>query len=383
MKSLYWRPQRVSLRVMLVVTFVAFCGFAAVETFRVSERQPYYRLKMAAARTALKAFRTVKDARVQRQLPIDPETDPAGSGLIGDLISPITTNTGHLPAKLTSVNPNFAAVVVEMLRQARVREGDAVAIGFSGSFPAINICVLAAVDTLRLRPLIITSVGASQWGANHPELTWLDMEQLLSESGLLPYRSLAASPGGIDDRAMGLSKRGRRAITTAVERTGLPLIEPEDYADSLAKRMALYREQPEEADVRAYINVGGGSTSVGTRVGKQLFKPGLNRSAPPGKMVDSVMARFAERGVPVIHVIKIDELAERYGLPLQPQAMPPVGEGTIYVRQSYSSWLTAAVLAVIVALLAALLRFDLGHRVLMAGRRERDTGQSAAPEPMV
>jgi len=281
------------------------------------------------------------------------------------------------------VNPNFAAVVVEMLRQARVREGDAVAIGFSGSFPAINICVLAAVDTLRLRPLIITSVGASQWGANHPELTWLDMEQLLSESGLLPYRSLAASPGGIDDRAMGLSKRGRRAITTAVERTGLPLIEPEDYADSLAKRMALYREQPEEADVRAYINVGGGSTSVGTRVGKQLFKPGLNRSAPPGKMVDSVMARFAERGVPVIHVIKIDELAERYGLPLQPQAMPPVGEGTIYVRQSYSSWLTAAVLAVIVALLAALLRFDLGHRVLMAGRRERDTGQSAAPEPMV
>ena len=43
--------------------------------------------------------------------------------------------------------------------------------------------------------------------------------------------------------------------------------------------------------------------------------------------IDSVMTRFALEGIPVIHLIKINVLAERYGLPLQPQVIPAVGEG--------------------------------------------------------
>jgi poly-gamma-glutamate system protein len=382
MKALYWRPQRISLKAVFVVTFLAFCGFAAVETFRVVERQPYYTQKMRAARTALEAFRVLKEARSARGLGIDPETDPSASGLIGQLISPVTTNTGHLPSKQTSINPNFAAVVVEMLRKAGVREGDSVAVGMSGSFPALNVCVLAALHTLRLRPLVIASVGSSQWGANNPELTWVDMEMALAENGVLPYRSLAVSPGGIDDRVLGLSPQGKKMIDEALERSGLPTIRPKTYAESLDLHMAVYGEQGAEGEIRAYINVGGGTTSVGTRVGKQQFKPGLNQSPPREPAIDSVMSRFAARGVPVIHLTKIDQLASRHGLPLQPARMPAVGEGTIFVRASYSRWLVAAVLLGLIASLVGVLRHDLGHRLLAASRREGAPAK-ATPEPMV
>ena len=44
-----------------------------------------------------------------------------------------------------------------------MKKGDAVAIGYSGSFPALNICVMAAVETLQLEPIGIASASASQW----------------------------------------------------------------------------------------------------------------------------------------------------------------------------------------------------------------------------
>ena len=35
-----------------------------------------------------------------------------------------------------------------------------------------------AVNAMGLIPMVITSVGASQWGANHADFTWLDMESI-------------------------------------------------------------------------------------------------------------------------------------------------------------------------------------------------------------
>lgn len=380
MKKLYWRPQQVSLRVLAMLTFVAVCSFAAIETFKVREQQPYYREKMRAAQTALEAMRAVRAERLRRGIPIDVETDPADSGLIGELLSPVTTNIGHTGAKQTSVNPNFAAVMVHLLKRANVGEGDTVAIGMSGSFPAMNIAVLAAVEALHLRPIIIASIGSSQWGANHPDFMWTDMEKLLSDGNILPYRSAAVSPGGVDDRALGLSKAGKQMLRAAIERTEVPVLEPKGYTDGIEQRMALYRQQAGDAEIRAYVNVGGGTTSVGTRVGKEMFKPGLNTDPPRGPAIDSVMSRFAQSGVPVIHLIKIDALAQRHGLPLQPQAMQPVGQGKVFVKVVYNRWLAGATLAMLFGAMVGLLRFDLGHRLL--GRRVRSASASEV-EPMV
>ena len=60
-----------------------------------------------------------------------------------------------------------------------MKEGDPVAVSFSGSFPALNIAVYAAIRTLNLKPTIISSVSGSQWGANDPAFLWIDMEHFL------------------------------------------------------------------------------------------------------------------------------------------------------------------------------------------------------------
>jgi poly-gamma-glutamate system protein len=108
---------------------------------------------------------------------VDVVNDPNETALIGQDITPITTDRGYIEAKLTSTNPNFAAVVVDMLKESELEKNDVVAVAFTGSFPGLNIAVHSALQTLKLKPIIITSVGASNWGANDPYYTWLDMEK--------------------------------------------------------------------------------------------------------------------------------------------------------------------------------------------------------------
>jgi len=380
MKKLYWRPQRTSARILSFLAVTATIGMVSVETFRVREIQPHYKEKLAASRLARQAFQLVKKERLRKGIFLDPEADPARSGLIGQLISPVTTNTGHLGAKQATINPNFAAVVVHLLKRAGVNEGDGVAVGLSGSFPALNINVLAALQTLKVRPYIVSSAGASQWGANIPSFMWPDIESLLFRNRLISFRSLAVSPGGIDDRALGLSREGKQMIEQAILRNGLTPMEVKSYLDGLEQRMAIYRDHAEQADIRAYINVGGGTTSVGTHVGKHLFRPGLNRRAPRGANIDSVMIRFASRGLPVIHLTQITELCQRYGLPPAPTQIPPLGEGKIFSREVYNLYLAGGVLAGLVIMLFAFLRTDWGYRLFPAHRND-DT--SARPEQMV
>lgn len=380
MKKLYWRPQRTSLRVLLILAAASAIALVSVETFRVREVQPFFKEKMGAARLALHAFQTVRKERLQRGIPIDAEADPVRSGLIGQLLSPVTTNTGHLPAKQTTINPNFAAIVVHLLKRAGVNPGDGVAVGLSGSFPALNVTVLAALQTVKAKALVVSSAGASQWGANNPALMWPDIESVLYRSRVFSIRSIAVSYGGIDDRALGLGKAGKELIDQAIRRNGLALLEVKSYIDGLEKRMALYRERSSDVEIKAYINVGGGTTSVGTHIGKHLFKPGLNRRAPRGANIDSVMMRFATRGIPVIHLTQISELALRYGLQAQPKRMPPVGEGKIFSREVYNRWLAGAVLAALVLMLFAFLRLDWGYR-LFPSRKHDDNADR--PEQMV
>ena len=78
----------------------------------------------------------------------------------------------------------------------------------TGSMPGANIAVLTACRALGVIPITITSVGASQWGANLVDFTWLDMESILFENGLISSRSIAASIGGRNDMGRLLSPSG-------------------------------------------------------------------------------------------------------------------------------------------------------------------------------
>jgi poly-gamma-glutamate system protein len=381
MKKIYWRPHRVSSTALFLIALLSLAALVAVEGLKLKTRQRWYAEKMIASRLAKDAFEVIRHERLRRGPPVDREADPTGSGLIGASMTPVTSDTGYLPAKQTSINPNFAAVIVHLLKLVGVKEGDVVAVGPSGSFPSINIAAYAAIHTLKLKPIIISSASASQFGANDPGFLWIDMERLLVERRLWTYRSIAASRGGIDDRAFGLSKDGRRMIDEAIQRNGLQFLDVKSSAEGAQRRMQLFAEQAGGHPIKAYINVGGGTASVGTTVSKKLFKPGLNRTAPRGAIgLDSVMGRFITEGVPVIHMVYVVELAQRYGLALQPTTMPAIGEGKIFVKLEYNIWLAIVGIVLILACMVAFIRMDLGFRILRPQRSEKG---DAHPEQMV
>lgn len=364
MKKLYWRPTKVSRTVLSLLAVFSLAGYVAVDKFLIPKNQPHFRDKIAAAKLAKEAFKEIKKEKLRRGIPIDPEADPAQTGLIGRAISSITSFEGFLPAKQTSANPNFAAVIVQLLKEARVRQGDIVAVGLSGSFPAINIAVYAALETLKLKPMVISSAASSQWGANQKNFSWLDQENHLFKNKIFSFRSVMASLGGIEDKAWGMTKQGKKTLKKIIERNKLPLLEVENYQQSVEKRMILYKEQAGGFPIRAYINVGGGTSSVGKRIAKHSFKPGLVLTVPPGaQAIDSVMAQFRLINVPVIHLVNIRKLAESYGLPLQPDRLPNVGEGGIFVKKEQSQLFALFVLGVILFLLFAFVRSDLGFRI--------------------
>lgn len=373
MKRLYFRPSGVSRRALALIAALSACLLFAIEKLPVLEKQAHHDEKVAAAGLAAEAMRAVRAERLARDLRIDPEIDPAGTGLIGTAYSPVTSNTGDLTSKRTANNPNFAAVLVQMLREAGVRRGDQIAVGVSGSFPGLNVAAYAAMQTLDVRPLIIVSASASEFGANLPELLWLDMEKLFVEKNIFRFRAPAASRGGIDDRGFGMPEEGQALLDAAIERHGLRKVDSESLADAIDLRMQVYDELAQGKPIRAYLNIGGGSASVGTYIGKKQLKPGVNLTPPRGAAaVDSVMQRFLQRGVPVVHITQIVSLARRYGLPVDPKVTPKPGEGSVYVRTTYNRWLALTFAGIILLAMIAFTKLDLGLRLLGTSRRSDD-----------
>ena len=382
MKRVYWRPSGVSRSIHLILAICSIAGITSVEVFRTTLKQKMYQEKTAAARTMQKAIQFLGAKRIEISGEIDLQSDPTGSGLIGVLMSEITSTSGHLQAKQTSINPNWAAVVVEYLRRAKLKRGDTIAVGFSGSFPALNLATIIAAETMGLRVLLTTGLTASMWGANVPEFTWLDMERFLIEGKQISTKSLASSFGGQGDRAHGISTRGRQLIKAAILRNHVKIIEAPSPEQSLESRMEIYERAAQGEKIKAYINVGGNTISVGSSIGKKLYREGINlRPSASALSVDCVMSRFARKGLPVIHLIRIHKLAERHGLPVSPSVLPKVGEGLVFAKEEYNLYLASAVLLFILVLLFVFMKSDLGFRIMYIAEELKTDAQP--PSPMV
>jgi len=343
-----------------------------VEASRMMSPQPHMDQKIAAATRTVRCFEAIRLARLGMPEGHDLENDPASSGLIGQENTLITTDRGVLESKLTSVNPNFAAVMVDYFHRIGLKPGDVIAAALTGSFPALNIATLAAAEEMGLRPVVITSVGASMWGANDPDFTWLDMETFLVERRLLKTRSIAASLGGSNDRGRGLSPRGRLLLREAVERNGVDLISVPTLEESVTRRVEAYIREAGSDNIRAFINVGGGAAAIGNRQSARLIRAGVNRTIPRYNWSRwGVAHHMSVLGVPVIHVLNVEAIARRHGMPVAPEAVPPVGEGTIFHREAYD---------LKVAIPALLLYLVLCFRVLRARQRAvRAARETVAP----
>ncbi|MED5317435.1 MAG: poly-gamma-glutamate system protein [Candidatus Neomarinimicrobiota bacterium] len=336
----------VSLSVLSLVCFLVSYHSRRIDI------SPTYSQKVEAAKLMEKAMAALKESRMEKGIFIDIENDPNETGLVGSPFSLVTTDEGDLDAKLTTLDPNFSAAMVELMSRINLQENDTVALLMTGSMPGANLAVLTACKALNIYPVAITSVGASQWGANQVDFTWLDMESILFENQLIPARSIAASIGGRNDMGRLLSPAGRKIIKDNIAVYGLPLIRKSKLAENIQERMELLASIHPISDYEAFINVGGGVASLGTSFNLKLLPPGVVTRTNvtdifrPGG-IEGALPKFAKANVPVLHILNIRSLTEQFNMPFAPIPIPEIGVGNLYAEERYNLWVAAICLFVV------------------------------------
>ncbi|MEO0073064.1 MAG: poly-gamma-glutamate system protein [candidate division WOR-3 bacterium] len=344
------RSGKVSRATLLLLCFMALL-FSFVEGLSVRVRRSRdYELKLASARLAQQALSLLKQERDRLGLPIDSVNDPNGTGLIGLAYSAVNYGRSDISDALTSSNPDFAALFVELLKNAGVRRGDSVGISWDGTYPALNVNLLAAVTVLALRPVIVTAQTSSSWGANYPGFTWLDQERCLRKSGIWLYRSCLATLGGADDAGRGLSPEGRFLLAAAADSAGVELFIPESLCQGIERRLELF------SGCRTVVVIGRSAVDFGgteTKVASRLYTSRPRSMAPEG-LVPSLLCR----GKRVVYGGDPSRMAADFRLPVAPVPIPEFGKSRLYVERRYSVILALCLASVLLGLLWFVVRYD-------------------------
>ncbi len=344
-KKCFWKASKVPARFLISAAVLAIVWLLIIQKNKIEHKTPDYQLKLAASESVQSAFHLIHDERLQMNVPMDLETDPQASGLIGAQSSILTSKKGNLKAKQTTINPNWAAVFIEMFREANLKAGDLVAAGMSGSFPALNIAFWIAAEKFGLRPIVISSLGSSGFGANIPGLSWLEMEGLLFRAGLIQSRSQAASIGAKGDLGLNLPQRGVKAAHRIIAKEKIPQLPGKRKSELIQARLDVFQSSQRDP-IKAYINIGGGVASVGSAKIKKTFKPGVTTPDTSEYSVENpvtekdlelgIMNYFKSENIPIINIVNIDRLARKYHLPVAPKVKPQLGQGPLYFLSLYS-----------------------------------------------
>ncbi|MFV9924554.1 MAG: poly-gamma-glutamate system protein [Francisella endosymbiont of Hyalomma scupense] len=384
MKTMYWHRKFLSRYIIVFLSTFMIISLYIVEKNLVVETKGYTQ-KLAAAELADDAFALTQRFFMSKGYLCKTMGDVSCTGLIGLSMTEITTDSGDLYAKRSSVNPNMAAIFVEWLSELDLKEGDTVAVQATGSYPALDTAMLAAIKTLKLKPLIIFSAGASQFGANRPGFTWPDIYHNLVEKGIFDYDILGITLGGSHDNGYGMTPGAILKLNDAIKRNGYKVINIpyEDATNtSIATRIKMYKEATGADDkIKAYINVGGNMASIGLKQpqikssdvdikdNKKSKKPstsnadesiiklpsfptGVTKSLPPEyKTVNSVAVDFLKEGVPVINVRDINSsIIKKYGMVYNPSSVTPPGHGAVFAQKKYNTMLAAILLVIDIGL---------------------------------
>ena len=315
------RPHRRRIRPRRLLPLIALLLVPAVLLTWIQDRNaaPWTNAQRSAAERMASAFPVLVEAMEARGLEIDLRLDPNRTGLIGEEFTELTTTIGTLEAKRTSTQPGFAALLVRWLEEAGLAEGQRVLVASSGSFPALAIASIIACEELGLEPVIVSSIGASSYGANRVGFAWPDMENLLFDAGILRHRSALLTLGGEADLGFSYFGEGRRLAEEAIERSELPALMAETPDMQEAQRLAFV----EAADPALLINIGGNQLNVGED--GHLLAPGPITSSRYDSEHLGIIGWFLANDLPVIHLLHIRELAMAHGLPIDPIPLPEVG----------------------------------------------------------
>jgi poly-gamma-glutamate system protein len=357
-------------RSIVAAGIISLVAYLLVRVLSPEAEVPTTRDMVDAARLMDRAITVATEHRERSGNPVDVSLDPNRTGLIGPQYSPLFTTVGHLEAKRTTVAPDMAGLIVHLLHEAGVEAGDRVAIGASGSFPALMIASLSAAEAMGARPAIIFSLGASSHGATDVDFHLLDIYQLLQREVGFTVAAEAVSLGGGDDIGEEFDAELRERLIKQIEASGIRFVHEPDLRRNVAERMDFYarrsadltagdaasestggRAEPEAGagradDIAAFINVGGSDANLGTSPLILELKPGLNTgvSLPPERQ-RGVVFEMASRGIPVIHLLNIRGLTSRYGLPWDPVPLPEPGGVSLFDAQQSDGlrlWLIAS-----------------------------------------
>lgn len=319
-------------RIMVILFALSCLFFFFVKGVPSRKMENLEKEMISASKIMLGAQEVLRECRRKKGIPIDKKEDPNETGLIGLKHSPLTTSLGQLEAKRTTTNPNFAALVVFLLHQAGVKRQDKIAVAASGSFPALILAVLSASRAMGVEPMVIPSLGASQWGANHPDFHWLRMHECLNRAGVFPWMPVALSLGGTEDMGEDMEEAVRQSLIEEIRASRLFLIQEPDLERNVRLRMELFEEKAGEDGIKAFVNIGGSWPCMGSDPDVLKLKPGFVRIGlipPPGRR--GLIHEMASRRVPVVHLLFIRGLVRRYGLCWDPMPLPQPGEGRLYI----------------------------------------------------
>ena len=312
-------------KLFVVFWFVSALSFLFLEHICTNHSHENYELMLKAAENMIQMTNIIRAHRDSLS-----EEDINDTGLLGSEFTLMTTTLGDLEAKRTTTNPDFAAVILHMLMKAGVKQGDSVAIGASGSFPALLIATLSACKALDANPIVMCSLGASQWGANMRNFTILDIMYWLSEAGMCSM-PVAVSLGGDLDTGVNFPEDLKRSLVEKIRQYNVEFINEPDLAKNVSVRMELYLASVGESGIAAFVNIGGASVNTGISETFLKLKPGLTTvSKFPEEAKQGVLHRMAKMGVPVINLLYMKGICLEYSLPWDPQPLPIPGEAQIY-----------------------------------------------------
>jgi len=91
---------------------------------------------------------------------------------------------------------------------------------------------------------------------------------------------------------------------------------------NILNKMTLFGTSTDK-EIELYVNVGGGLSSLGNSINGRLISPGLHRHLNFKNIpLKGTLFLHAEMGVPILHLLDIEKLAEIYELPIAPDPIP-------------------------------------------------------------
>lgn len=369
-----YRPNLKSGRSLIALFVLSIVLFLIANNSYKHIKADYYDEKVQASNLMMDYLNAIKQDLVSKNYQFDPIDDPLNTGLIGVKLSPITTSRGVLSEKQTALNPNMAAAYVQKLKDAKVKEGDYIAVGITGSNPGANLALYAAMSVLNVKPVVITALSSSMYGANRENLTWLDIETILKDKGLLTFSTSYASLGGRDDLGIGLSDSGVEYLRDAMRRNKVPYLSGNNLNENIELRYKAYNEMlPQDKRFKLFVNIGGGLANVGSNVNARLIPEGINRKLAEKEFEQvGVMMLFAKKNVPVLHILRIIRLAKEFDLPNSHDTMPKPGVGKIFSNKIHNTLITSICLFLLLAAIITVIIFDRHDRHFMANMVDPD-----------